>query len=387
MHVKGFLHKMLSSVMHQKRLCTLILMVTAAVTYKKLSLTGLGRVLQLPIQECSAIRRADRFLSNQKLHQELKSIYEQVIRNVIGKRIRPDIIVDWSPIPNTTHHILRAAAVAEGRALTLYEEAHPEKKLGNKKVQNKFLQTLQKLLPKECRPIVITDAGFHNDWFKKVVSLGWDFIGRIRGKKYFREAGKDWILCSELFKQATSTPKYLGKVELCKSNSLEMYFCLFKSKAKNRKSMNKAGKKRNDSTSLDYRKAAKEPWLLATSLRDNYLLANRLVKKYSYRMQIEEGFRDLKSSRYGFGLEDAYSKKINRIEILLLIAMLASFIAWLTGWIAEKKGLHYQFQSNTTKNRRVLSLFFLGCQIIKRKIKIPLCAILAAIDEGLCHAI
>lgn len=104
-------------------------------------------------------------------------------------------------------------------------------------------------------------------------------------------------------------------------------------------------------------------------------------------MQIEEGFRDLKSSRYGFGFENAYSKKRDRIAVLLLIAMLASFIAWLIGWAAEKEGMHYQFQSNTIKNRRVISLFFLGCRIIRRKIKIAMSKIMIAIDEGLGHAV
>ena len=78
---------------------------------------------------------------------------------------------------------------------------------------------------------------------------------------------------------------------------------------------------------------------------------------------------------------------IKRIEILLLIAMLASFIAWLTGWIAEKMGLQYQFQSNTTKNRRVLSLFFLGCQVIRRKVRISVNDLMTALEEGLRHAV
>jgi len=85
-------------------------------------------------------------------------------------------------------------------------------------------------------------------------------------------------------------------------------------------------------------------------------------------MQIEEGFRDLKSSKYGFGFEQAYSRKIVRIENLLLIAMLASLVAWKVGWFAEKEKLHYEFQANSVKHRRVLSLFYLGCRIIKKKV-------------------
>jgi transposase len=115
-------------------------------------------------------------------------------------------------------------------------------------------------------------------------------------------------------------------------------------------------------------------------------MAKRVVKIYKKRMQIEEAFRDLKSSRYGLGFEDAYSKKIKRIEILLLIAALASFIAWLVGWIAEQNKLHYQFQSNSIKDRRVLSFFYLGCEVIKRRIKITINMLETAIKGGLVYA-
>ena len=121
--------------------------------------------------------------------------------------------------------------------------------------------------------------------------------------------------------------------------------------------------------SLDHRKSGQEPWILASSLSGPGI-EKKVIKIYKKRMQIEEGFRSLKSSRYGLGFENAYSKKIERIEVLLLIAAVASFIAWLVGWVSEKEKIHYQFQSNTVKKRRVLSLFYLGCQVIKRKIKI-----------------
>lgn len=373
--------------MHKKRLDTLTLCIKAVLETKKLSLSEIGRAIKLPrIKERSAIRRSDRLLGNKKLHDERVQIHQIVIEKMVGASARVDIIVDWSSIPNTTHHTLRAAMVADGRALTLYEEVHPEKKLGNKQVQNNFLQKLKKILPEKCKALIITDAGFHNDWFKKVIYLGWDFLGRVRGKKYLRKAGEKWQLCKNLFTKATSTPKFFGKVELCKSNSFELNLCLFKGKKKGRKGINKTGKRRRDTTTLDYRKSAKEPWVLATSLPVSSSLAKQVIKKYSTRMQIEESFRDLKSTRYGFGFENAYTQGIKRIEILLLIAMLASLIAWLTGWVAEKISLHYEFQSNTTKNRRVLSLFFLGCQVIRRKVKISISVLMTAFEEGLGYA-
>ncbi len=83
-------------------------------------------------------------------------------------------------------------------------------------------------------------------------------------------------------------------------------------------------------------------------------------------MQIEEGIRDLKSTKYGFGFEHMMSYKPQRILILLLIAQIAAFIAYVIGMLAENNNLHFRFQANSIKHRRVLSLFYLGRRIIKK---------------------
>ncbi len=62
------------------------------------------------------------------------------------------------------------------------------------------------------------------------------------------------------------------------------------------------------------------------------------------------------------------SYKPNRILILLLIAQIAAFIAYFTGMVAESNNMQYQFQANSIKHRRVLSLFYLGKRIIKKKL-------------------
>lgn len=176
-------------------------------------------------------------------------------------------------------------------------------------------------------------------------------------------------------------------MDLCKEHPIRTNLYLYKGKLKGRKGLNKLGKKRKDTDALSYSKSAREPWILATSLQGGkFLMPKQVVKKYKKRMQIEEGFRDLKSTQYGFSFEKSYTKSCKRSEILLLIAMLASFIAWLTGWIAERLNLHLQFQSNSIKNRRVLSLFYLGCKIIKKNLKIKIRTLELAIKEGLCYA-
>src|SRR6202043_3611658 len=111
------------------------------------------------------------------------------------------------------------------------------KKLGNEKVQSKFLKKLKKLLPAECQPIIITDAGFHTPWFEQVWSLGWDYVGRVRGTyKYSLDNGSSWRNCKSLLKKATLIEKSIGKVLLTRRKSLPTYLYVFKEEFKGRKS-------------------------------------------------------------------------------------------------------------------------------------------------------
>src|SRR5205085_7521654 len=134
------------------------------------------------------------------------------------------------------------------------------------------------------------------------------------------------------------------------------------------------GKVRRDKDSKAYSRSHREPWLLASSLTSRNA-AKKVERIYSRRMTIEQAFRDLKSSRYGFGLDAGKTRIKKRRNNLLLIAMLASLIAWVTGLVGEKMKLHYQFQSNSIKHRRVISLLYLGCQLIRKKTEIPLSVI------------
>lgn len=380
MHTETFLHKLLWNVTHKKRIITLALLTKATLLSKQLSVTKLGRAIDLPIQERSCIRRADRLIGNKKLHADRKIVHKEVVRLLVGTKTRPIILVDWSNIPNSTHNTLRAAIVTSGRALTLYEEVHPLKKLGNRAVHNNFLDTLKQLLEANCKPIIVTDAGFNNWWFKKVIELQWDYVGRIRGDKNYQLINMDkWQKIDVLSRIHVGEPKGLGKAKICKENTILSNLYVTKEKVKFRLRA-RSRNKRGDRSVCNHRRSAKEALIVISSLSGR-TACKKVIALYKHRMQIEEAFRDLKSTRFGFGFEHSYSKSIARIEILLLIAMLASMIAWLIGLFGETMNLQYRFQVNSTKHRRVLSLFFLGCQMIKRKIKIPINVIEIAIKH------
>jgi transposase len=102
--------------------------------------------------------------------------------------------------------------------------------------------------------------------------------------------------------------------------------------------------------------------LLASNLEQAQWNPAKIVAIYKRRMQIEEDFRDVKSEHLGLGLNLHRSHCPRRIEALLLIAALANYLIFLTGLQARESKLEQRYQSNSLKDRRVLSLWRLGLE-------------------------
>ena len=268
----------LVGVIHKSRIKLLVPMVVAVINLKQLKLTALGRGLSLPIQERSGIRKVDRFLGNIFFQKKNIQVYQALANLVVGNKKRPIIIVDWTKLPNVNEYALRAAVAAEGRAITIYEEVHPKKKEGNAKVHRLFLRRLKSMYPEDCIPIIVTDAGFKNPWFRAVLALSWDYVGRVRGLTQY-DAGNGYQQISTLFPEATKIPTSLGEIQLAKENPFKTLAYLVRNKLVGRKRLTKGGMVRRDKDSTNYGKNYREPWLLVSSLK-SFSAANKVYKIY-----------------------------------------------------------------------------------------------------------
>ncbi|OEO25960.1 hypothetical protein AX279_11100 [Pseudomonas sp. J237] len=97
----------------------------------------------------------------------------------------------------------RAAAPLAGRSFTLYEQVHDRE--GCPKRQQQLLKTLACLLPGNCRPILVTDAGFRRPWFQAVEAQGWHYVGWVRNRDLYRTAEGVWAPIKQLYEQASTT--------------------------------------------------------------------------------------------------------------------------------------------------------------------------------------
>ncbi|HEI8776627.1 TPA: transposase, partial [Enterobacter cloacae] len=113
------------------------------------------------------------------------------------------------------------------------------------------------------------------------------------------------------------------------------------------------------------RSSAREPWLLFSNAEG--LEPHQIMALYSRRMQIEQNFRDDKSPRFGFGLRLSRSQGKGRLEVLNMVAAMASLVMWLAGYRAERQCLHWHYQASSIRHRRVLSYLSLAEEVIRHE--------------------
>ncbi len=346
---------------HQTRTQSLTACVQSAMSGNALTVTSMGRGIQSKAHQKHNIKRADRLCSNPHLWAQIPLIYQRICTLIVSKNSRPTIHVDWSDLNlSKTLFLIRASISFQGRALTLYEEVHPLETKEKPATHDLFLKTLKLLLPKNTCPIIVTDAGFKRPWFKSVQALGWDFVGRIRGRICLSPDGKTMQLCKTLYPCATSSARGLKNWFMGGTSPYPLQLVLYKERPKGRIAKTAGGKRKQSNYSKKNARRAREPWLLAASLNLSKKSPAQIVQIYHQRMQIEEAFRDHKSSQFGMGMEQHRTKSHSRLSVIVLIGTLAHNILILFGIMMEEQGLHRHYQANTVKDRRVLSHVTLG---------------------------
>jgi hypothetical protein len=351
-----------SSVVHAVRLGTVVKLVEGIIRGGRLSPATIGRSLRGSALAKHEIKRVDRLLGNPKMSGDRQRLFLGMAHRLLRGAERPVILVDWTQACGT-HVALVAAVPIGGRALPIYTEVHPLKKLGNAAVEKRFLCALKAIVPPECRCIIVSDAGFKGPFFSAILKCGWDFLGRVRGTTKAIAATGEKISKQEFYARASTTPIELGAFGLFVKQRIPCRLVLVRKRRR-------PGPKRPPPAckeERELRQSALDPWLLATSLSDGD--AAEVVRLYAKRMQIEETFRDAKNHRFGWSLGTVRLSTPARAAVLLALAALAFLVITLIGMAVERSGRHRAYQANTEK-RRVLSFMVLTMAILRRAEKL-----------------
>lgn len=370
MHASTILRRSLADVlgpMHAARSGRLLGAVEALVAGRRLTLTDLARSWPGATWMHAPLKALDRLLGNPRLHVAIAPLQRAMSRWLMRGGSRPLLLVDWADLKGDGRWaLLRAAVPVGGRALTVYEQIFPLLRMGQPQAQREFLHQLTRVIPAGTRPIIITDAGFRSDWLRAVQAMGWDFIGRLRNNTQVACGDEaSWRGCAQLHALASGGVLDLGPYRVVKGAPMCCRLVLATRRPKGREKRTRKGLPEQGRSSRKARKAAREPWLLVTSLTTRTHAAAAVAAAYGKRMQIEEAFRDLKSHRYGAGFEDSLSRKAERLGVLLLLHALASFAAWLMG-LAVQTTAHRDPLSRQPGQRGRYSLIRRGIEWLRR---------------------
>lgn len=356
-----FLAKSLPKSLHVKRAKCLTNIVESMQGYSKhISVNEIGRHLKRNTNLKHKLKAADRFVGNNKINADIPAICSGISHFTYRHFKELCVLVDWSGACQKDMHVLQASVAFKGRSLPIYAEVHHLKDTENATIHNNFLDKLHKIIPKHIKVTIVTDAGFHRDWFAKVKDIGWEFIGRIYSKYTYKlEDSNNWLPVKAIKFSRVAQPIKIGKIELGKTkNPLGCYLYTYKHRLSRKKHKPNKYPDHEKAFSKYYRSG----WVIVSSSNKP---ARYLISYYKKRMQIEQNFRDIKNQDLGVGLRRNKSKIQKRAQVLYFIAMLLIIILWWIGYCGEMIGCHRKYQANTVKSHRVISFVTLGKLILK----------------------
>ena len=342
--LKKTLEKML--ILSSPRLNNLVAMVVGIIICQSVVLSKISQELKdsySSATEESKIKRLQRFLSNKAINPE--KLYEffayKLLKKYKSRYKSIYIIFDHTTIEDR-FVILQFSLKVGRRSIPLWYKIFKYKQDGNKDFKHvrEGLNFLHKIItPHEFDVTILADRGFKSvDLFKFIDKvLNWKYCIRCTKDLGIFIDGKRQIKKLEDITPCKGTTKHFYNVKL----TAQEYVC------------NMAVCKAED---------ADDVWFIANNLSGPYA-----IREYKKRFDIEEMFRDFKSS--GFNLEDTWSNDIHYIRMLYLCISIAYYWIITLGVSCtkdKKNNLLGATKNIKGKKVRIYSLFTTGIKWFKR---------------------
>ena len=271
--------------------------------------------------------------------KDVEDRYARVEPNQIGERQDILVAMDWTDFDHDDQATLVLSLVTgHGRAcpllwLTVWKE---ELKDRRNDYEDACLRRLSEVAPTGCRVTILADRGFGDQkLFAYLGTLGFDYVIRFRGNIHVTDASGMTRPAAEWVGKGGRARKLRDARVTAKGQQVGAVVCV-------------------------HAKGMKEPWCLATSLRE--AMVATLVNHYAKRWTIEPQFRDTKDLQFGMGLSATRIGEPTRRDRLLLVSAFATALLTLLGMVGESLGMDRLLKSNTS-TKRTHSLFRQGCML------------------------
>jgi Transposase DDE domain len=283
----------------------------------------------------SAVRRLSRLLDNIAI--DVREWYEPLARRLLERQAQSlggevRLIVDGSKV-GFEHRLLMVGLAYRRRTIPIaWSWVRSEKGHSSSYKQRALLGYVQRLVPNGARVLVVGDSEFGAVALLKQLEE-WGFYYVLRQKSSHLVGSKQqWRSMGELIERAGEMV-WLEDALLSQLHAHQTNLLLY------------------------WKRAEKEPWLLATNLPTS----REALSAYKRRMWIEQMFADFKG--HGFDLESTHLRRFGKLSRLTLaVAML---YVWLVenGAQAIKRG---QRRLVDRSDRRDYSVFRLGYNMVNR---------------------
>lgn len=300
---------------HEKRLQSLSVLVSALIIVGKAGVAALGRGIISKVVPKHKIKRVDRFLSNKLVVTD--DFSEGLLKAVIGVRKSVKIAIDWTKIGSWP--LLVASVVIKKRGIPVYWSSCDYQYMykSQNAFEESFLTRLRTMIPDGVDVTLLFDRGFRRvSLVRKLKELRFHFVIRCCGGTYI------------------SGEKYSGML-----SDLPLQRGVIKDLGEVYATVDKPERVRV--IALFHHKQ-KEAWYLFTDLSIN---GEEIVKYYGRRFTIEEIFRDQKSTRYGWHLKELKVTRSDRLQRMVLILVIAYFLVTVIGLAIAERGLEKSVQS------------------------------------------
>lgn len=334
--VAGYLGDVFGDSLHAKRVASLAGAITGLIeaAVGSIHAIGLGLATAAGLDPKHATKQVDRLLSNEAIH--VWGFFARWVPYIVGPRDEIVVALDWTDFDRDSQTTIALHLInSHGRSTPLVWKtvAKDELKDRRNEYEDEVLLRLRELVGREVRVTVLADRGFGDQkLFQLLRDIGFAYVIRIRGVVKVQgpdgvvRAAKEWVA-------PNGRVTTLRRARVTREGfELGAFVCV---KAK----------------------AMKDAWLLATSYSEK--AGSEIVSLYGRRFTIEETFRDLKSARFGFGIEETRIAEPARRDRLLLIAAMAIRLLTMLGEAGERAGLDRMLKTNTSK-KRTLSLLRQG---------------------------
>ncbi len=345
--VHSFVEGVFGEELHSKRVLSLALATLGVIHAASLSVYAIGQALAEArgTQGKHGVKQVDRLLSNTGL--SLWELFALWVPFVLGQRTQALVNMDWTDFEADDHTTLVVSLVTgHGRSTPLVWLTVQKSLLKGMRneVEDAVLVRLRECVPSCVKVTVLADRGFADQkLYALLKQLGFDYVVRFRqcitvtSAEGERRKAADWV------PEAGRARKLLKARVTADMVQVGAVVCVKK-------------------------KGMKEPWCLATSHED--LSAAQVIRLYSRRFTIEEGFRDVKDMRFGMGLSSFRIAEPERRDRMLLLAAMACALLTLLGAAGESLGMERYLKANTDK-RRTYSLFRQGCMYYRALPNMP----------------